>query len=181
MCVPLHESPGTHMYNACHPLPAHNLACSDIGNEQQTAARSSVRTLRCWWHKNGQLKRKTKIQRADLERNFDEKHAAKVRINPIYSFMEVLSDLWFDCNVTIAPKVISRGVSLRWWLLYWHCYRTTPQRVAMLWATSNPKARLLWWLLHWWDWGQTDQSSLCFSWLMPTDETPADGLDSDNR
>lgn len=103
MCVPLNESPGTHMYNACHPLPARNLACSDIGNELQTAARSSVRTLRCWWHKNGQLKRKTKIQRADLERNSDEKHAAKVSISPIYGFMEVLSDLWFDCDVTSAP------------------------------------------------------------------------------
>lgn len=165
MCVLLNKSPGTHMYNACHPLPARNLACSDIGNEQQTAARSSARTLRCWWHKNGQLKRKTKIQSADLERNFDEKHAAKVSITLIYSFTEVLSDLWSDCNVTSTPKVISRGVSLRWWLLYWHCYQTTPQRVAMLGATSNPKARPLWWaaFLHWWDWGQTDRSSLSFS------------------
>lgn len=93
MCVLLSESPGTHMYNACHPLPARNLACSDIGNEQQTAARSSARTLRCWWHKNGQLKRKTKIQSADLERNFDWKACSESKHKPHLQFYG--SAFWF--------------------------------------------------------------------------------------
>lgn len=58
--IALHRRWGTHIYSACHPLPARSLACSDSGNERQTAAHSSAHILHCWWHKNGQLIKRRK-------------------------------------------------------------------------------------------------------------------------
>lgn len=84
---------GTHIYNACHPPTARSSVCSGSENEQQTAAHSSVRILRCLRHMKGQLKRQEK-KRCDTIKG---QHWKKSSI-----FQKLINPPWFVMLVFVT-------------------------------------------------------------------------------
>lgn len=120
---------GAHVYSACRPPPARNLACSGSENERQTVAHSSVHILRCWWHRSGQLERKRKGKKLRTKWHYKKSATLKCRNRNRGSHIEWenqassqkklsfhmsklrfhinLPEFWFDCSIT------SKGVFLR--------------------------------------------------------------------
>lgn len=156
--VALHQILATHVYNACRPLPARNLACSDSGNGLQTAAHSNVHILRCWWHTNGQLKRPEKSKWHDRwpeklkwrdrktgrdwvinERSWDNKSKLQIPVS--------LSDFQFDRSVTSTGLFLSEVMTAV--LTFLQIWLAGPLR----WTT----------LVHWWDWGKSQLNHLPLS------------------